>query len=61
MTTEELTTLAVEARLHADNLTADIRNATTRIEHMRITRLAVEADTLARNFESMLAIYGRNG
>jgi hypothetical protein len=34
------------ARLHRDNLLADINNASNRLEHIRLTALAQEADTL---------------
>lgn len=47
MKREYLDRLVVETREHADNLQADIANSTTRIEHMRLTRLAVEARRIA--------------
>ena len=34
------------ARLHRDNLLADINNAATRLEHVRLTALAQEAENL---------------
>ena len=43
------------ARLHYANVTADIQNASTRLEHMRLTALAQEAANLVtelENFES---------
>lgn len=43
----ELAEAVASANLHADNLYADIENASTRIEHIRLTRLAVEARNLA--------------
>lgn len=45
MTTDKATldALAVQVRAHAKNLSDDIRNASTRVEHMRLTRLAFEA------------------
>lgn len=52
MTASELVTLA---EAHADNLQADIRNAKDRIEHIRLTRLAEEARTLATELSSALA------
>lgn len=59
MTTDELAAVAAEARTHANSVQQDIGNATTRIEHMRLTRLAIEADQLAARLESMLALYRR--
>ena len=49
----ELQELATAARVHANNLTADIRNARTRIEHNRLTILAGEADRLAEQLERL--------
>lgn len=46
-TDNELVQAAASARLHADNLHADIVNAQTRIEHVRLTALAIEARHLA--------------
>lgn len=46
------------ARQHAANLTADIANASTRIEHIRITQLALEAQRLA---EALEALYTKLG
>lgn len=43
--------LAEMARQHADNLTRDIKNASTRIEHLRLTTLALEAERLADELE----------
>lgn len=40
------------ARQHADNLARDIHNASTRIEHLRLTTLALEAERLAEVLES---------
>jgi hypothetical protein len=34
------------ARTHRDNLLADINNASNRLEHIRLTALAQEADSL---------------
>jgi hypothetical protein len=45
--------LAIAARTHADNLAADINNASTRIEHIRLTQLALEAKQLADDIERM--------
>lgn len=61
METNELRDAASAARTHANSVSQDIGNATTRIEHMRITRLAIEANQLAERLEKMLAIYERNG
>lgn len=51
MNITELQELARLARVHADNLKADIDNALNRIEHLRLTRLAMEADHLATALE----------
>ena len=50
---KSLPDLAAQARLHADNLTADIKNAANRIEHIRLTRLALEAEQLATDLEEL--------
>lgn len=39
--------IAQAARIHADNLSADIQNAATRTEHIRLSRLAEEAERVA--------------
>lgn len=43
-----------EARKLATNLTNDIRNASTRSEHIRLTQLALEAERLAEKIESLI-------
>jgi hypothetical protein len=48
-------TLATAARQHASNLQADISNASTRMEHIRLTQLALEADALATDMEQLAA------
>jgi hypothetical protein len=48
MNLSEIKTLARE---HASNVHADIMNASTRIEHIRLTRLAIEADRIASELE----------
>ena len=40
------------ARLHYANVTADIQNASTRLEHMRLTALAQEAANLVTELEN---------
>lgn len=47
MTDDELDRLTAEAKAHADHSFADIANATTRVEHVRLTALAQEARNLA--------------
>ena len=47
MTPEQAHEIAREARAHAINLRADIKHAMTRIEMIRLTSLAIEADHLA--------------
>lgn len=50
ITIKEITKLA---RDHAANLTNDINNASTRIEHIRLTTLAIEAHNLAAQLEEL--------
>lgn len=40
-----------QARKHANNLQEDIKHASTRIEHIRLTTLALEAARLADNLD----------
>lgn len=44
------------ARQHSDNLTRDIKNASTRIEHLRLTTLALEAERLADELETAAGV-----
>lgn len=60
MTTDELAAIAAEARTLANSVSQDIANATTRIEHMRLTRLAVEADQHATRLENMVDMYRKS-
>lgn len=59
MTTAELADLAAAAKTHAANARADITNAQTRLEHIRLTGLAVEAEQLANRLDAAVAIYAR--
>lgn len=52
MTDAELDRLTADAKAHAEHAQADIRNATTRLEHVRLTGLAQEA----RNLYTVLSI-----
>lgn len=52
LTINELVELA---RLHFNHLQADITNASTRIEHIRLTTLAQEAANLLTNLENFAA------
>jgi len=47
--------LVEAARLHFNHLQADITNASTRIEHIRLTALAQEAANLLTNLENFAA------
>lgn len=47
--------LVEAARLHFNHLQADITNASTRIEHIRLTTLAQEAENLLINLEKFAA------
>jgi hypothetical protein len=46
MSNANIETITELARVHYENLTADILNAHTRVEHIRITTLAQEAANL---------------
>lgn len=48
----ELNKLIIAAREHADNLQEDIVKTSTRVEYIRITQLALEADRLATALET---------
>lgn len=56
MTPSQLTDIAAQARQHATNAQNDIINASTRIEHQRLTMLAIEADNVARNLEYLASL-----
>ena len=43
-----------EARKLATNITNDIKNASTRIEHIRLTQLALEAERLADKIDKIV-------
>lgn len=45
-------TIIEAARVHRDNLLADINNAANRLEHVRLTALAQEADNLLTELEN---------
>lgn len=47
--------LVEAARTHFDNVQADINNASTRIEHIRLTTLAQEAAHLLTDLEKFAA------
>jgi hypothetical protein len=44
--------LVTAARMHRDNITADINNASTRLEHVRLTALAQGAENLLTELEN---------
>lgn len=44
--------LVEAARVHYQNVTADINNASTRLEHLRLTALAQEAANLVTELEN---------
>ena len=46
MLNREFTEIVEAARVHYENLKTDIKNASTRIEHIRLTALAQEAQDL---------------
>jgi hypothetical protein len=43
------------ARIHYENVKADINNASTRIEHIRLTALAQEAANLLTDLQNLEA------
>ena len=45
--------LAVAAREHATNVANDIQKTSTRVEYIRLTQLAIEADRLATDIEAL--------
>jgi hypothetical protein len=51
----ELEITAAAAREHAENTRLDIEHAMTRMEHIRLTRLALEAEALAVRLETLAA------
>lgn len=53
---ETIKRLAEMARQHSDNLVRDIANASTRIEHLRLTTLALEAERLAEQLEAYAGV-----
>lgn len=48
---ETLSALALQARLHATELHADVSTASTRMEHIRLTMRAGEAERIAAMLE----------
>jgi hypothetical protein len=56
MNITELTNIAAAAREHAENLAADIVHASTRIEHIRLTQLALEAERIAIMLEDQVNV-----
>jgi hypothetical protein len=49
----DLTEATRRAQEHATNLQQDINNASTRIEHIRLTQLALEAQRLVQLLETL--------
>jgi len=60
MTETALLELRTAALVHYDNARADIANATTRSEHIRLTGLAIEAGQLLTRIDNMLALCRRD-
>ena len=52
MLNREFTEIVETARVHYENLKADIENASNRIEHIRLTALAQEAHNLLTELRS---------
>lgn len=49
----DISELALQARILAENIANDITKTQSRAEYIRITQLAMEADRLASALESM--------
>lgn len=49
---EQLQRITEMAHQHAENLERDINNASSRVEHLRLTTLALEAQRLAEALDS---------
>lgn len=50
----DLTDLALLAREHADRLVSDLELTTSRVEHVRLTARANEAETLAVKLKELV-------
>lgn len=50
----KLLAAATASQLHTQNMIADIRNASTRQEDMRLRRLAIEAENLTNTLLDLL-------
>jgi hypothetical protein len=50
---EQLQRITEMAHQHAENLERDIKNASTRIEHLRLTTLTLEAQRLALSLDTL--------
>lgn len=46
--------ISQEAKQLAENISNDIKNASTRIEHIRLTQLALEAKRLSEKIDRLL-------
>jgi hypothetical protein len=53
--------IEIAARMLYENLKADIENASTRIEHIRLTTLAQEAANLLTEIEKLNGVIDSNG
>lgn len=60
MNITELVSIAAAARTHAENLAEDITHASTRIEHIRLTQLALEAERIALMLEEQVNVQHPN-
>lgn len=49
----DISELALQARILAENIANDVTNTQSRGEYIRITQLAMEADRLASRLEGM--------
>jgi len=57
--TADLTSLLETARVHATNARNDLNYTSTRVEHVRVTTLALEAEALVSRIEALLAATAR--
>jgi hypothetical protein len=53
--------ISKDAKQLAENISNDIKNASTRIEHIRLTQLALEAQRLSEKLERYLLDNPPNG
>lgn len=60
MTNSQLHSIIEAAREHSQRLAEDVRLASTRMEHIRVTARAHEAQTLLQQLESLTGEHATN-